>query len=252
MYQEFCLLLNPSLPVHQLVQLAHYLGIHVLYLYMFTFHVWSLNIQISKLAKLFYITFCTLPGVTATGLFSQSLITTRLKPPHAIRRTKTSPDLSSSICDSIRSSSPLMNAADCTGTNNECQDKKGCIKDSDKQSITYSEDKSYSQSQVMIVTDKGTLHAFTVALALSVHSIFEGLAFGLQNSTSQVCEYVQCKYVPHMCICSFFVYYVSMQNSIYTYNIYIYIYIYICVCVCLCACVRACVCVYFNIANVQT
>lgn len=85
-----------------------------------------------------------------------------------------------------------MNGADCTDTNNECQDKIVCMKESDNQLITYSKDKGYSQSQVMIVTNKGTLHAFTVALALSVHSIFEGLAFGLQNSTSQVCEYVYC------------------------------------------------------------
>lgn len=164
---------------------------------MFTFHVWSLNTNI-KASEIVLHTFCTSPGVTATGLFSQSLITTRLKPPHAIRRTKTSPDLSSSICDSIKSSSPLMNGADCTDTNNECQDKIVCMKESDNQLITYSKDKGYSQSQVMIVTNKGTLHAFTVALALSVHSIFEGLAFGLQNSTSQVCEYVYCKYV-HTC-----------------------------------------------------
>ena len=75
----------------------------------------------------------------------------------------------------------------CTDTNDDHQNKKVNIKESDNQMITYSKDKSYSQSQVMIVTDKGTLHAFTVALALSVHSIFEGLAFGLQRSTSQVC-----------------------------------------------------------------
>ena len=151
----------------------------------------------------FTLTFYTLPGVTASGLFSQSLVTNRVKP-HAIRRTKTSPDLSSS---SIRSSSPLVNNADCTDTNNNCQDKKVCIKESENRMITYSKDKSYSQSQTTIVTDKGTLHAFTVALALSVHSIFEGLAFGLQKSTTQVCEYVHCKYVHivwgcmHVCVC---------------------------------------------------
>jgi len=34
------------------------------------------------------------------------------------------------------------------------------------------------------------LHAFTVSLALSVHSIFEGLALGLEDGTSQVRTYV--------------------------------------------------------------
>ena len=75
-------------------------------------------------------------------------------------------------------------------TSDDHQDKIVNFKESNNQMINYLGDKSYNQSQVMIVTDKGTLHAFTVALALSVHSIFEGLAFGLQSSTTQVCMYV--------------------------------------------------------------
>ena len=39
---------------------------------------------------------------------------------------------------------------------------------------------------VTTVTKRNSLHAFTVALALSVHSIFEGLALGLEEQTSQV------------------------------------------------------------------
>ena len=35
-------------------------------------------------------------------------------------------------------------------------------------------------------SNQSNLHAFTVALALSVHSIFEGLALGLEEETSQV------------------------------------------------------------------
>ena len=36
------------------------------------------------------------------------------------------------------------------------------------------------------VTKRSSLHAFTVALALSVHSIFEGLALGLEDENSKV------------------------------------------------------------------
>jgi len=39
---------------------------------------------------------------------------------------------------------------------------------------------------VTTVTKRSSLHAFTVALALSVHSIFEGLALGLEDETSKV------------------------------------------------------------------
>ena len=47
-----------------------------------------------------------------------------------------------------------------------------------------------SQDQVTEVMKSGILHAFAVALALSVHSIFEGLAFGLQESIDDVREFV--------------------------------------------------------------
>ena len=39
---------------------------------------------------------------------------------------------------------------------------------------------------VKTVTKRSSLHAFTVALALSVHSVFEGLALGLEEETGQV------------------------------------------------------------------
>ena len=68
------------------------------------------------------------------------------------------------------------------------------IKESDNRMVIFSDKKSNSQSQVVMVTDRGALHAFTVALALSVHSIFEGLAFGLQKSINQVSKFV------HTCI----------------------------------------------------
>ena len=51
------------------------------------------------------------------------------------------------------------------------------------QLLTYSVDKS---SSVEVVMERSTLHAFTVALALSVHSVFEGLAFGLEEQISNV------------------------------------------------------------------
>ena len=49
--------------------------------------------------------------------------------------------------------------------------------------------KLLEHDDVKSVTKKSNLsnlHAFTVALALSVHSIFEGLALGLEEETSQV------------------------------------------------------------------
>jgi len=51
------------------------------------------------------------------------------------------------------------------------------------QLLMYSVDKS---SSVEVVMERSTLHAFTVALALSVHSVFEGLAFGLEEQISNV------------------------------------------------------------------
>jgi len=45
---------------------------------------------------------------------------------------------------------------------------------------------SLESGDVRTVRKRSNLHAFTVALALSVHSIFEGLALGLEEQTSQV------------------------------------------------------------------
>jgi len=46
--------------------------------------------------------------------------------------------------------------------------------------------KTVEIDDVMILAKRSSLHAYTVALALSVHSIFEGLALGLEEKTDQV------------------------------------------------------------------
>ena len=46
-----------------------------------------------------------------------------------------------------------------------------------------------SQDEITQIMKSGILHAFAVALALSVHSVFEGLAFGLQDSVDDVRSY---------------------------------------------------------------
>ena len=57
----------------------------------------------------------------------------------------------------------------------------------------YSEERTYSyiQSEEMMVKNQSTLHAVTIALALAVHSVFGGLAFGLQETKNQVRMYVK-------------------------------------------------------------
>ena len=64
-----------------------------------------------------------------------------------------------------------------------------------QESIKLLEDKKLSQveshgddNEVAQAMKRGTLHALSVALALSVHSIFEGLAFGLQDTVNDVCK----------------------------------------------------------------
>ncbi|XP_065902856.1 zinc transporter ZIP1-like isoform X2 [Dysidea avara] len=47
---------------------------------------------------------------------------------------------------------------------------------------------STNDTRVITSTKRSNLHAFTMALALSVHSIFEGLALGLEEQTSQVLQ----------------------------------------------------------------
>ena len=96
--------------------------------------------------------------------------------------------MAESTCDNIiKTSSPLSNISQ-ADISDRRQERIRIIED-DNQIITYSGDsQSYSQSQVITVKSQGTLHAFTIALALSVHSIFEGLAFGLQDTMNQVCS----------------------------------------------------------------
>ena len=131
-------------------------------------------------------------GVTASGLFSQSAIIARDKP-HANHHDKASPtSTAESACgNTTRNLSSLSNAS---YTSDHHQEKIRIVED-ENQIMTYSGDRSYTQSQDMTVNNQGTLHAFTVALALSIHSIFEGLAFGLQDTVNQVCKYVHCKYI---------------------------------------------------------
>jgi len=45
---------------------------------------------------------------------------------------------------------------------------------------------SPEDGDVTIVTKRSSFHAFTMALALSVHSVFEGLALGLEEETDEV------------------------------------------------------------------
>ena len=130
--------------------------------------------------------YCLHVGVTASGIFSQSPITIEDKP----HRSKAShPSMAESTCDNtVRSSSPPSNISHADISDHH-QERIRIVED-DNRMITYSGDsRSYSQSQVMAVKSQGTVHAFTIALALSVHSIFEGLAFGLQDTMNEVCKY---------------------------------------------------------------
>ena len=70
------------------------------------------------------------------------------------------------------------------------------------------------QDQVTEVMKSGILHAFAVALALSVHSVFEGLAFGLQDSIDDVCEHL----IPASCVFCMYIY------------VCIFIYVYVLCC----------------------
>jgi len=56
---------------------------------------------------------------------------------------------------------------------------------------------SSESGDVKTLTKRSSLHAFTVALALSIHSIFEGLALGLEEQTSQVRNNIYC--IPKPC-----------------------------------------------------
>ena len=66
-------------------------------------------------------------------------------------------------------------------TKEESTEATHLLKDTD---VKYTE--ATETNDVMTVTKRSSLHAYTVALALSVHSIFEGLALGLEGETSQV------------------------------------------------------------------
>ena len=124
-----------------------------------------------------------LPGVTALRIFSQSVISTRDDNHH----TQKSSNLTESISLSLPSDVDK----------NVSHEKRVEIAETDNELITYLKERSDNQNQEMIMENKGTLRAFTVALALSVHSIFEGLAFGLQDTINKVCinvhEYVHAR-----------------------------------------------------------
>lgn len=117
-----------------------------------------------------------LVGVTASGLFSQSSVK-----PHAIHHSKSSPELSQSN-NNIKSFSPSnVSNADASGDHQESIKLLGS-----NNVLKNYPGLEYSQSQVTQAMKSGILHAFAVAFALSVHSIFEGLAFGLQESMNDV------------------------------------------------------------------
>ena len=82
---------------------------------------------------------------------------------------------------------PSVESPDSTESDNSSDD-------SNLQAENFLEERiySYSQSEEMIMKNHNTLHAFTIALALSVHSIFEGLAFGLQDTITHVCKMHMC------------------------------------------------------------
>ena len=61
-----------------------------------------------------------------------------------------------------------------------------------------------------VMKSGGILHAFAVALALSVHSVFEGLAFGLQDSIDDVCKYL----ISASCV---FCMYIYVYKCVYVY-----------------------------------
>ena len=73
------------------------------------------------------------------------------------------------------------------------------------------------QDQVTEVIKPGILHAFAIALALSVHSVFEGLAFGLQESIHDVCEHL----ISASCVFCMYIY------------VCVFIYVYVCVLLCI-------------------
>ena len=125
-----------------------------------------------------------LAGVTESGLFSQLSATIRDKP-DVNHCAKTPPNSTEPACDdNMKGSSPLSDLRH--DDTNEAHQKTVEIMETDNEMITYSVDKNYSDSQILIAKSQGTFHAFTVALALSVHSIFEGLAFGLQDTINEV------------------------------------------------------------------
>ena len=117
-------------------------------------------------------------GLTASGIFSKTVATTKFDDP----RVK-SPDSAESKA--------------LPSDDNVSHQERIKITDSNRELITYSKERSYSESQEWAVKNQGALHAFTIALALSVHSIFEGLAFGLQDTVNQVCTntYTACMLV---------------------------------------------------------
>ena len=115
-------------------------------------------------------------GVTASGLFTQPA---GIKS-HAVHRAKSSPDLSQSNNDiKVQGNA---SKADTSGGHQE----KNKLLENDTQLKNYP-GLDLSQSQVTQAMKSGILHAFAVAFALSVHSVFEGLAFGLQEDMNDVC-----------------------------------------------------------------
>ena len=117
-------------------------------------------------------------GVAASGIFSQSA---GIKSPTTVHHDSSFPGLSQKGHDNV-SSLPTSNAvtADTSGGRQET------IKLLENK--TSSQEEGYSEIEDAQAMKRGTLHALSVAFALSVHSIFEGLAFGLQDTINDVCK----------------------------------------------------------------
>ena len=151
-------------------------------------------------------------------MFSQSF---RIK--SNVRRAKSTPNLTQSS-DNAKNS--LSNKASNIEAGYNHQETVHLLEnDTRLRNYTAVEDSQDEMTQVM---QSGILHAFAVALALSVHSVFEGLAFGLQESIDDVCEY------------STYVCCVRIYMCVFCICMYVCMYVCMCVCVCVYACMYVC------------
>ena len=110
-------------------------------------------------------------GVAASGIYS----------PTTVRHYGSIPGSSQKGHDSMSSPPPSNAATDDTSDGGQESIKL-------MENKAFSQEEGYSEIEVAQAMKRGTLHALSVAFALSVHSIFEGLAFGLQETVNDVCK----------------------------------------------------------------